>query len=38
LFDLDGCPTILSIARDITERKRADEKVKGVHPEFLTRS
>ena len=25
LFDLDGCPTILSIARDITDRKKMEE-------------
>ncbi len=25
LFDMDGCPTILSIVRDITERKRAEK-------------
>jgi PAS domain S-box-containing protein len=31
LFDWDGKPTILSVARDITERKRAEEALKDMN-------
>lgn len=35
LFELDGRPTVLSIARDVTERKRMEERLRAVNECFL---